>query len=59
LKQTPFSKLLLYMENICILPRGISKIKSCMCQKDSFMQIKLSLILNNIHMHVLISPTIG
>jgi hypothetical protein len=33
LKQTPFSKLLLYMENICILPRGISKIDPACVKK--------------------------
>jgi hypothetical protein len=44
---------------IYILSRGISKMKPYMCQKDSFIQIKLSFILDNIHMHVLLSPSVG
>ena len=34
------------MENCCILYKGIYKMKPYMCQKVSFMQIKLSLILD-------------
>jgi hypothetical protein len=42
----PFSEILLYMGKTCILLKGIDKLKPCMCQKDSFIQIKSSCILD-------------